>query len=327
MALAWIGAIGWPVALLLGWRQRRRAVRADRTERRRQGWSRQWRRPARVLVLALLSVVWALGVWAFLIEPETLVVRAVTVESAAWRGPPLRIGLIADTHVGAPHMNAARMQRVVARMNALHPDIVVLLGDYVGGHAPIAARAARQRADVMAGLAAFARLQAPLGAVGVFGNHDWYFSGDDVERGFIAAGAPLLENQTIRIAREEGAFWVTGLADPVSHRQPPSYADAMGAIDDDAPIIAISHRPDAFEYTPANVAITLAGHSHCGQVNLPVFGRLFAASAGSARWPCGAYDDRGRKLYVTGGVGVSLVPARFRQPPEIVMLTLVAKPQ
>ena len=80
-------------------------------------------------------------------------------------------------------------------------------------------------------------------------------------------------------------------------------------------------------HTPARVAITLAGHSHCGQVNLPGFGRVFAASAGSARWPCGVYDEGGRKLFVTGGVGVSLIPARFRQPPEIVVLTLTSKPQ
>jgi predicted MPP superfamily phosphohydrolase len=73
------------------------------------------------------------------------------------------------------------------------------------------------------------------------------------------------------------------------------------------------------------VALTLAAHSHCGQVNLPVFGRLLHASTGSARYPCGLYDVGGRKLFVTGGVGTSIVPVRFNAPPEIVILTLKAK--
>jgi len=73
---------------------------------------------------------------------------------------------------------------------------------------------------------------------------------------------------------------------------------------------------------PDRVALTLAGHSHCGQVNLPFFGRLLLASPGSEKWPCGLYEERGRKLYVTGGVGVSILPVRFNQPPEIVVITL-----
>jgi predicted MPP superfamily phosphohydrolase len=80
-------------------------------------------------VLAGLTGLWALGVWAFLMEPELLLVRAETLASATWREPPLRIGLIAGTHGGSPHMDGARMERVVARMNALQPDVVVLLGD------------------------------------------------------------------------------------------------------------------------------------------------------------------------------------------------------
>ena len=60
-------------------------------------------------------------------------------------------------------------------------------------------------------------------------------------------------------------------------------------------------------------------------MNLPVFGRIYAASPGSARWPCGLYDEDGRKVFVTGGVGVSVIPARFREPPEIVVLTLRAQ--
>jgi predicted MPP superfamily phosphohydrolase len=74
------------------------------------------------------------------------------------------------------------------------------------------------------------------------------------------------------------------------------------------------------------VALTLAGHSHCGQVNFPLVGRLLHASRGSRRWPCGPYRDGERRLYVTGGLGTSILPVRFRAPPEIAIVTLRGPP-
>jgi predicted MPP superfamily phosphohydrolase len=87
-------------------------------------------------------------------------------------------------------------------------------------------------------------------------------------------------------------------------------------------VIVLTHWPDPWRRVPPRVALTLAGHTHCGQVNLPFLGRLVAASPGSRRWSCGLYEDGGRKLFVTGGLGVSILPVRFRAPPEIVILTL-----
>jgi predicted MPP superfamily phosphohydrolase len=98
--------------------------------------------------------------------------------------------------------------------------------------------------------------------------------------------------------------------------------DTIGDLTSSEPVLAIAHWPDVFAAAPDRVALTLAGHSHCGQVNLPFFGRLIHASAGSEKWPCGLYEERGRKLYVTGGVGVSILPVRFLQPPEIAVVTL-----
>ena len=311
-ALAWIGAFAWPLVLWLVWRDARRR-RAGRWSLARRFWS------------SLLTACWAVCVWAFLIEPETLVVRRVTIESATWTGPPLRIGLISDTHVGSPHVDAARVGRIVARMNGERPDMVVLLGDYVGGHARSAARTEADRANIRAGIKAFANLSPPFGVAAVFGNHDWWYDGADIERTFAAAGIPILENRSIPITRPRGAFWIAGLADQVSERRQPSFTEALRDVPTDAPVIAIGHRPDIFFTAPARLAVTLVGHSHCGQINLLPIGRPFTAGPGSARWPCGAYDEGGRKLYVTGGVGVSILPARLRAPPEIVVVTLKSK--
>ncbi len=309
LVLAIVGAIAWPVlvagAVWLRWRRGHRKPS-----------------PGSWIFVTLASVFWAVGVWAFLLEPRSLVVRHVEVASAQWTGPPLRIGVISDTHAGAPHVDGKRLREIVARMNREAPDIVMLAGDYAGGHAPAAARSQTERDAVMSGLPPFADLSPPLGVAGVLGNHDWWFDGPSVERALEAAGVTMLENAAVRIEREGGAFWVAGLADMVSERAMPSYAAALAAVPEGEPVIALTHWPDPFATAPGRVAVTLAGHSHCGQVNLPLLGRPILPSAGSYEWPCGLYEVDGRKLLVTGGVGVSMLPVRFGQPPEIVILTL-----
>lgn len=308
LILAWIGALAGPV---LGYVLIRRLSRSRRIF---LAWT----------FGGLLALGWSLGVWSFLIEPNTLNVRHVAVESDQWRGPPLRIGVISDTHVGAPHVDVARVQQLVARMNAQRPDIILLLGDYTGGHRPAATRSRADKASVLAGIEAFAGLQASLGVHGVLGNHDSWFDEAEIAAAMHGARVTPLRNQAIRIARPEGSFWIAGVSDVVSPSRPASVSLTLAGVSDQAPVITITHWPDPFEEIPPEVALTLAGHTHCGQVNLPLIGRPLLPSQGSYRWPCGLYDVGGRKLFVTGGVGVSILPVRFRAPPEIVIVTLTA---
>lgn len=289
---------------------------ARRTSRRRP------RLTAALCILALLP--WAAGVWAVFIEPETLTVRQVTIESETWSGPPLRLGLISDSHVGAPHMDVARLRRVIARMNAEHPDIVLLLGDYAGGHLAAERRTPHDRVAVLAGVDVLRDLRSPLGSWAVLGNHDSWFDETAIARGLEQAGVRTLQNRSTVVPRPGGAFTLAGLADMRSRRLRTSVQEALSEAQDDRPLILMSHWPDPFAEVPPRVALTVAGHSHCGQIDLPLIGRPFSASEGAARWPCGAYRVDGRDLYVTGGLGTSVVPVRIGAPPEIVILTLKA---
>ncbi|GAA0642327.1 metallophosphoesterase [Brevundimonas lenta] len=306
LVLVWIGVIAGPLICFL--------------------LIRRLLRSRRIFLAAVLGAVagaaWLLGVWAFLVEPATLTVRHVTVESAEWRGPPLRIGVISDTHVAAPHVDVARVERIVARMNAERPDVVVLLGDYTGGHAAAGARPTAEQAEILKGVEAFRGLRSPLGTFGVLGNHDSWFDDAAIAGAMTRAGVPVLENRAVRVDRPGAPFWIAGLADMHSPRQPPLVSGTLGEVTDGAPMIVLTHWPDPFVDVPDSVALTLAGHTHCGQVNLPILGRLVHASRMSERWACGLYDEGGRKLFVTGGVGVSILPVRFRAPPEIVIVTL-----
>lgn len=306
LSFAWIGAIGWPIALFLGaWR--------------RPAWRRS---PLLVVAAAGVSVAWAVCVWAFLIEPRTLVVRHVEIASPAWTGAPVRLGVVSDTHVGGPHVSPARVRRVAVRMNAEAPDFVLLVGDYVNGHLPPAERLARENATIDEGLAAHGGFVAPLGVVAVLGNHDWWYDGPRVEAALRAAGVTVLENAAVRMARPDGDFWVAGLADYESLRAQPSFDAALDAVPADADVVAVGHWPDVFFDAPARVGLTVAGHSHCGQITIPFVARPFAVSPGAAKWPCGAYEESGRQLFVTAGVGTSVLPARLGARPEIVVITL-----
>jgi uncharacterized protein len=307
LTLAWMGAVLGPLFGFVVWRSLRR-------------------RSLAAAFLVVFALVYALGVWAFLVEPKTLAVRHVTVASETWRGPPLRIGVLSDTHVGAPHVTPERVRRVVTRLNRERPDVIVFLGDYAGGHEPADVRAAPERSAILRGAAALSGAKAPLGRVAILGNHDWWYDGPALEAQLRHVGVPVLENQAIRIARPGAPFWIGGLADLDSQRARPSVETTLAIVPADEPAILLTHWPDPFPDVPPRVALTLAGHSHCGQVNLPVFGRLLHASHGSARWQCGPYEEGGRKLFVTGGLGVSILPVRFRAPPEIVIVTLRAAP-
>jgi hypothetical protein len=273
---------------------------------------------------AVVALGWVLGVWAFLIEPATLTVRHVTVESDQWRGPPLRIGIISDTHVAAPHTDLARIEKLIVRMNRERPDVIMLLGDYAGGHEPAEQRARPEQTEILAGVEAFRGLSAPLGVHAVLGNHDSWYDDAAISAALTRSGATVLDNHAERIQRPTGAFWIAGLADMHSPRDPPLVSATLRQVSDEAPVIVLTHWPDPFLEVPDGVALTLAGHTHCGQVNLPILGRLVHASRMSERWSCGLYDEGGRKLFVTGGVGVSILPVRFRAPPEVVILTLRA---
>jgi predicted MPP superfamily phosphohydrolase len=285
---------------------------------------------ARTGLLARLSAVAsgavALGyaglLYAFLIEPRSLLVREIAIASPAWSGPPLRIGIVSDTHVSPGLVTPDRVRAIVARMNAEHPDLVVLLGDYARGRSGARFRPAHNLALTYEGVDALAGLEAPLGRIAILGNHDWWFDGTLVEQRLEAAGLPVLENEARRVYRPGGAFWVAGVADPSSERARPDLGATLEAIPRGADVVLLSHAPDTFAETPDSVALTLSGHTHCGQVRLPVFGALIHASPLAAIYPGGVYAQGARRLFVTCGIGTSILPLRLGAPPEIVVVTI-----
>ena len=251
-------------------------------------------------------------------------------------GLQLRIAAIADLHACDPWMSLDHIQEIVARTNALKPDIVVMLGDYVAGHRKVTRFIpASEWAGVLAGL------KAPLGVHAVLGNHDWWEDktvqregqGPTIAaRALEAAGIPVYENDARRLSKDGHPFWLAGLGDQLAYMPARRFrplkrigVDDLGAtlakVTDDAPVVLMAHEPDIFPVVPARVALTFAGHTHGGQIALAGVPALVPSRFGR-RFAYGHVVEDGRHLIVSGGLGCSGVPVRFGVPPEIVLVEL-----
>lgn len=284
-------------------------------------WDKSKRRWIWAGLAALVTAFYLVNVDAWLIEPESLVVRRLDVASADWRGPPLTIAAIGDTHVGGPHMDVARMGRIVQRINALRPELVVLLGDYIYGHASVDLRTEAERKEAMGGIATFAALDARYGVVSAIGNHDVWYDREAVTQALQDAGVAVLWNRNILIHRAGGAVAIAGIADAMTSH--PDFDTALDGVPPGTDTIVISHSPDPFAHFPAGPAVMLAAHTHCGQVTIPFLGRPMAPIH-HKEYACGRITRGAQTLYVTAGLGTSILPVRFGNPPEIVLVTIHA---
>ena len=270
-------------------------------------------------ILSLAAIVFA--AWAFWLEPARLVVTEERIALRWPARPPLRIAILTDLHVGSPFNGVDKLRRTVERTNTAHPDIICILGDLViqgviGGRFVTPETIASALHD----------LKSSNGTVAVLGNHDGWLDHDRVRRALEANGVRLVEDTAIRIQTTAGPLWIAGISDLWTGRHDIAAALAR-VVDDGAPVILLTHNPDVFPDVPARVTITLAGHTHGGQVRVPFFGRPVVPSRYGQRFAAGHVVEGGRHMFVATGVGTSILPVRFRVPPAIAILTLDSQDQ
>jgi len=290
------------------------------TDRPRSKWRRwrseikfRWRLRRREINRRLLGCVLLLLLYAFVIEPLRLVVRETTLSLPAWPTEirALRVTVVSDLHVGPPHITLSRLRSIVEEANATEADLILLPGDFV--ETPLGWRMAEPEAIA----AELQRLRARLGVFAVLGNHDWRHAPTRVRQALEQAGIRVLENQAFKIEQRGKPLWLAGIADKWAGE--PQIEATMRQITDDAPVIAFTHNPDVFPAIPPRVALTIAGHTHGGQVWLPFIGRPVIRGE---RYPIGHFVEGERHLFVTPGIGTSIIPVRFGVPPEISVLTI-----
>lgn len=263
-----------------------------------------------------------LGGYVTGIEPNWIRRTHYDLVSPKWpKGyAPLNLAIAADFHVGCPSVNLKRTRNVVERLNALNPDMTLLVGDYlvkgvVGGTyvhpGPIA--------DVLGGL------RAKYGVYAVLGNHDWWKDGPGMWDALERNGIRVFENGAMKVRRPDLSgqdLWIAGLADDSTRT--PDIPATMAQITDDDPVIMMSHDPAPFLEMTDRPVVTVAGHTHGGQVRVPFMPPVFMAGRGPRRFAYGHIHEKNRDLVVTSGIGTSILPVRFNMLPEIVTMTVRA---
>ncbi len=275
--------------------------------------SRSMRRT--ILLLMVLGLL--LSGWAFYIEPSSLVVRSYSLSLVKWPDAnlPLRIALLADLHVGSPFNTLAKLEEIVETTNRSKPDLVLLAGDYViqgvlGGRRV----APREIAAILA------RLRARAGVYAVLGNHDYWWDAAQVGRSLEEVGISVLEDDALHLVRPGLDFWLVGISD--FWEGDCDVEGALSGVPTDSAVIVFTHNPDIFPEIPVRVDLTLAGHTHGGQVAFPLIGPPIVPSVFGRRYAAGIIEERGHHLFVTPGLGTSILPVRFRVPPEISILDI-----
>jgi predicted MPP superfamily phosphohydrolase len=275
---------------------------------------RGWLRPSR-LVLAAIGLLLALlagKAWQdTMAEPR---VRRLTLElpGLAMNSPPIRLALLSDVHVAGPDMPPARVARIVRQVNALHPDLVLIAGDFVSDR-----RLATRHYTSAQAAAPLGELRPRWATIAVPGNHDHWRDAAGVRRELARQGIIVLANE----ARRFGPLAVGGLDDDFTGHADLAATvaalDALGGVP-----VMLSHSPDPFPDVPGRIGLVLAGHTHCGQIRYPWGGTPATMSRYGDRYACGVVRESGKVLVVTGGLGTSVLPFRFGTRPEVSLIEL-----
>jgi predicted MPP superfamily phosphohydrolase len=274
----------------------------------------------RILPLLALLVL-LVASWGYWVETWMPVVRraTVTLDQPAMRGQRLTLALASDIHVGSHGMSAARLDRVVALINAQRPDAIVLAGDFVNGEKP---DDPAFHPEMLGG--PLSRLRAPLGVYAVMGNHDSATDPVAVTRVLERAGITVLNDEAVRL----GPIALLGFDDYTRRHlrmdQILGRARVLGG-----PIVAVEHAPNLGHTLPPDVPVLLAGHTHCGQIDIPGLSTANSPIDGRKLYDpafrCGLIATGRHHVFVTAGVGSGSFPLRIGTRTDFWMITLTGR--
>ena len=274
-----------------------------------------------LLALATLLLLVSLPLaYAYFIEPSRLEIREETLNIPNWSANlnGFKIVAISDIHGGSNNVTESKLRELVSIANAQNPDLVVLLGDYISEQRKNK-RELRMPVETIAdNLQGF---QAKYGVYAVIGNHDHWHNESKITREFERVGIKVLENEIEQIQVGEETLTLWGIEDYWKRGRVPT--EVLGNIESKQNILAITHNPDSLLKTPDVISLMLAGHSHGGQVYLPIWGVVHYVT--DPRFIEGEIVVDGKHVFVTTGVGCSGPQIRFRVPPEIAVITLNAE--
>lgn len=257
------------------------------------------------IIICFVIIFILLACWGFFIEPYILTVRKITLKDEQLKD--LKIVFATDFHY-KPY-EKFRLNRDIKKINEQNADIIILGGDFVNGHRK------GNSLDIREIAKGLGNLKSKYGTFTVLGNHDAWQDAALANKSLSENNITVLKNNNIKINN----IYIAGLED--LQTQNPDIEKALK--NTVSPIILISHSPDIIYDVPEKVNLTLSGHLHGGQINLPFIGPIIAPSKYGTRFAYGLYNIDNKKLFVSRGIGTSVIPMRFLCPPEIVIIEFI----
>lgn len=272
--------------------------------------------------------------YSYFIEPSSLVIDRAEIKVENWNHAfdGLKIVMIADIHGGSNNVTVEKIDEVVRLANAEKPDLTVLLGDYISESR---LRGTGPRMPISTIAEHLKPLEAKYGVYAVLGNHDVWNDPAKIAGELRKNGITVLEHQVASVDIGGADLRLLGLKDHTLLRHWKDYArDAKAALDQSkgtGDVIVLSHSPDMVEVITGKRLISkdmklfLAGHTHGGQVWLPLIGSPIVPSSYGQKYARGHVIRRGLDMYITTGLGTSILPIRFMVPPAFTVLTVKRK--
>ncbi len=222
----------------------------------------------------------------------------------------LRVVQLSDLH-RSQHTSDRVLHHAVSLANAAEPDLVILTGDFV----------TKDPADIGPCAHILAPLCARLGVYAILGNHDYTADGPAMAHALTQQGITMLTNRSVRL---EHGLTLVGLDDDRCGR--PNLPRAFDHVGPEDPTLVLCHNPAVAERVADRACIVFAGHTHGGQVRVPVLTPWKVRGIGAKHYRAGWFTVGNAKLYVHRGLGQVGLPFRFRCRPEVAVFTLEPAP-
>ncbi|MFQ5864456.1 MAG: metallophosphoesterase [bacterium] len=222
----------------------------------------------------------------------------------------LKIVQVSDIH-SSVYTTQEEIEKVVEQVNRLEPDILAVTGDFVSS----------SKVFIKPCVEAFSKARAKYGVFGCLGNHDYYVGAQEVIKEFRDIGFEMLVNSGVTLLVRGVPLNILGVDDLWQGR--PNLVKTLGQVDSNNFNLLLCHQPNYFPTIQFHkIELTLAGHTHGGQIALNFFGSILSFSSFATPYLRGLFEENHSKLYVNRGIGITGPPIRFNSPPEITVITL-----